>query len=242
MAIAAAVVVKAARPWLAVALLGFVLALGPTLHVRGHDFLEGGLPYAWLERALPIIGVVGSPARCGWLVGFGLAVAAGGLLSELARSSRRGPILASALAVLAMAESWPFLDLASSYPAPRFLRDLSRDAERWTVLDATGPYRSSWDQVLHGHAQVLGEVVPVPARLEEAVATTPVLRSFLVDGKLPPRDEAVRALQDLRVRFVIVDGRRLSVARALRVPLAYEGDGIAIFEVPARVVLGGPAS
>jgi hypothetical protein len=37
------------------------------------------------------------------------------------------------------------------------------------------------------------------------------------------------------VRFVIVDGPRLAAARALRVPVAYQGDGITVFEVPAEV-------
>ncbi|HTT72521.1 MAG TPA: hypothetical protein VMG32_14950, partial [Anaeromyxobacteraceae bacterium] len=226
---------KAARPWLAVAGLGLVLSLGPTLRVGGASALDGWLPYAWLERALPALRLWASPSRCGFLLGLGLAVAAGGALSALSRSSRRGRLLACALALLALGEGFPAPLLLASLPAPRFLRDLARDPERWTVLDATGPERSSWHQVLHGHPQVGGASMPVPADLERLLVEAPALRAFFAEGALPPREEALRALQELRVRFVIVDASRLRVARALKVPLAFEGEGIAVFEVPPRV-------
>jgi len=232
LAAAAAAVAKGARPWLLMACLGFVFALGPALSVHGHVMLEGVLPYAMLERVLPSL--AGAPWRYGWLIGMGLAVAAGGTLSALVRAGRRGAILACAFAALALAETWPLTDPVSSYPAPRFLRDLARDPERWTVLDATGPGRSSWHQILHGHPQVGGDLSPIPLELDRLLTEAPVLRSFFAEGPLPPPAVAVRVLQDLHVRFVIVDDRKLKLARTLGVPLAFEGVGIAVFEVPPK--------
>ena len=236
LALVAAVRAKASRSWLAVALVGFVLALGPRLHVNGH--LLGGppLPYAWLEAAFPLLRFTGVPTRFSWLVTFGVAVAAGAALSLVVRAGRRGPLLACAVASLALAETWPHPFVTSSWPAPRFLRDLAQDGERWAVIDATSPSRQLWHQVLHHHPQVGGYVTRAPERLERLLTATPVLRPFFGDGgALPPRAEAVRALQRLNVRFVIVDGQRIAAARALGVPTVYQGDGIAVFEVPPLV-------
>jgi hypothetical protein len=232
----AAVRARASRPWLLVAAAGFTLALGPYLHVLGTVHRGMLLPYGWLERIVPGLVFSGVPTRSSWLATFGISVAAGAALSELCRRGRRGAWLACALAALAVAESWPHPFTTSSYPAPRFLRDLSRDPERWAVLDATDPGRQLWHQVLHRHPQVGGYVTRAPERLERLLTETPALRPFFGDGRATVgRDEAVRTLQAWKVRFVIVDRQRLAAARALGIPVAWQGDGIVVFEVPARV-------
>ncbi len=226
---------RASRPWLAVAAVGLLLSLGPRLHVNGRA-VGPALPYAWLEAALPLLRFTGVPVRFGWLVTFGVAVASGAALSHVVRSGRRGPALACALAAVAVLESWPHAFVTSTWPAPRFLRDLARDGERWAVVDATSPTRQLWHQILHRHPQVGGYVTRAPERLERFLTETPALRPFFGEaGAPPPRAETVRALQQWNVRFVIVDAARLAAARALRVPIAYQGDGITVFEVPARV-------
>ena len=225
---------RASRPWLVVALVGFVLSLGPRLHVLG-DAVGPPLPYAWLAAAFPPLRFSGVPVRFSWLTTFGVAVASGAALSFIVRSGRRGPALACAIAALALLESWPHAFVTSTWPAPRFLRDLARDGQRWAVVDATSPTRQLWHQMLHGHPQVGGYVTRAPERLERFLTETPVLRPFFGEGgAMPPRPEAIRALQQWNVRFVIVDGTRLAAARALRVPVAFQGGGITVFEVPAR--------
>jgi len=227
--------VRAARAWLWLALAGAVLSLGATLRFQGRALLpQVVLPYGWLERAFPLA-PWGCPASFSWLAAFGLAVAGAAALADLARLGRRGWMVACALAALGLAETWPRSPPTSAFPSPRFLRDLSRDAERWGVLDASAPPRRLYNQVLHRHPQVGGPATRAPARLDRWLEETPVLRPFFgPGGRLPPRDEAVRALQDLEVRFVIVDRERLPAARELALPLAYQGDGLWIYEVPAR--------
>jgi hypothetical protein len=232
LAFTAAVRARASRPWLAVALVGFVIALGPRLHVDGRVVGAPLLPYGWVARALPPAWN-GAPTRFSWLVTFGVVVAAGATLTALVRRGRGGAALACALAALALVESWPNAFTTSTWPAPRFLRDLARDGERWAVLDATTPARQLWHQVLHRHPQVGGYVTRAPERLERLLTTTPVLRPFFGDGQgMPPRDVAVRSLQRMKVRFIIVDAPRLAAALALGLPRAFEGDGITVFEVP----------
>ncbi len=225
---------KASRAWLLVAAFGFALALGPFLHVGGEVYRGVLLPYGWLERLLPALRLGGVPTRLSWLVTLGVTVAAGAMLAQLVRSGRRGPVLACAVAALALAESWPHAFVTSSWPAPRFLRNLALDPERWAVLDATDPQRQLWHGVLHRHPQVGGYVTRAPARLDARLADTPVLRPFFVGGPPIPADESIPALQELGVRFVIVDDSRLAAGRALLRPAVWEGDGIHVYEVPAR--------
>lgn len=205
---------RAARPWAALALAAAALACVP-----GQERLGPFAP---------------GPGRLAALSALGLATAAGAALAELARAGRRGVLLACGLAALAAAEAWPRRLPTASWPAPRYLRDLSRDAERWAVLDATEPDRRLWHQVLHGHPQLAGELPSTGAPPAPAPALRPFFERITEParaGEAGPRD-AVRALQALGVRFVIVDADRLEPARALGVPLAYEGEGLSIFEVP----------
>ncbi len=220
------------RPWLAAGAVGGILSLGPHLHVRGHVFRQVLLPYGWLERAAPPLAFAGCPTRMSWLATFGLTVAAAFTLDGMARRGRRGVALALAVGALGLVEVWPRPQVVASFPAPRFLRDLARDRGQWAVLDASQGTRGLWNQVLHEHPQVGGYVTRAPERLDRFLGDTPVLRPFLGDGVASlPREEAVQALRELRVRFLVVDGERLAQARALSLPLAYEGEGLWIFEV-----------
>jgi hypothetical protein len=231
----AAVRARASRPWLLVALAGFALALGPRLHLGGVVVSGAWLPWAWLERAFPALAWSGVPTRFSWLTTVGVCVAATAPLAALVRSGRRGAVTAVALGALALAESWPHRFVTSRWPAPQFLRDLAKDGERWAVLDATAPTRQLWNQVLHRHPQVGGYVTRAPERLERFLTTTPVLRPFFGPaGAAAPPPGGVRALQDLGVRFVIVDGTRLAPALALGMRRAFQGDGLFVFEVPPR--------
>jgi hypothetical protein len=73
------------------------------------------------------------------------------------------------------------------------------------------------------------------APVEGAAGAAPEPWALLAErgGGAASRDETVRALQRLGVRLLIVDGRLLAAARALRLPVAYEGEGITVLEVPA---------
>jgi hypothetical protein len=238
----AALRAKAARRWLVVAVAGLVLALGPRLVVAGRSPGGFALPFGWLERVAPALTAGAVPARFGWLVTFGAVVAAGAGLSYLVRAGRRGTAWAVALTALALVERWPGPMPASAWPAPRFLRDLARDGERWAVLDVTAQPRRLWNQVLHRHPQLGGAAAPRDGA-ERWGGATPALRAFLGRGGLvvsislapsATREEAIRSLQELDVRFVITDRATAGAVRALRLPRVHDADGLTVYEVPAR--------
>jgi hypothetical protein len=92
---------RAALPWAALAVAGFVLSLGPRLHVGGTNTgvpLPGELLYA-----LPLSGLLRVPARFSVLVSLGLAVSASLGLHALASKLSSGRANAISLLVVAVA-------------------------------------------------------------------------------------------------------------------------------------------
>jgi hypothetical protein len=225
----AAVRAKAARRWIAIAAVGSCLALGARLQI-GSWTSPLPLPFAWLSRALPVVGW-DVPARFAWLVVLGTAIAASAGLAALARAGRRGPAVAALLAVLALVETWPRVP-RSPLPAPRFLRDLAKDGERWAVLDLTGDSRQLWNQVLHRHP------------LAGATAGPPVLAAAVPQGgdggarATGTGIPSIRALQEARVRFVIAE-RGASLGPVSRLPRVHAGDGLVVLEVPPVGIAAG---
>ncbi len=226
---------RAVRPWLAAAALGVVLSLGPYLHVHGHVVRAVLLPYGWMERLAPTLAFAGCPTRLSWLATFGLVVAAGWSLQRIADRGPRGVAAACGLGLLALIEVAPRPQIMAAFPAPAFLRALAADPQRWAVLDASQRERALWNGTLHGHPQLGGYVTRSPLRLDRAL-DTPALRPFLgpfEDLERTPvyRDETLRTLRRLRVRYVIADEERIEKVRELRLPIAWEGEGTWVFRV-----------
>ena len=102
------------------------------------------------------------------------------------------------------------------------------------MLDASQEPRALWNQMLHGHPQIGTPFAPL--QRPPALAEAPALRPFFDDGAaVLDRRAAVEALQELRVRFVVVEADKLGRARDLQLPLAYAGDDLWVFEVPPPV-------
>jgi len=201
LAILGAVRARAARPYLIVALVGFVLALGPMLHVAGLVWREPSMPYAWLSAAVPMLEFGGVPTRFSWLTTFGIAVAAGAGLAQLWRSGHAWRVTAVALTVLALAESWPRRQVTAAWGTPRpFFQHMASDSARWAVLDASNPQRALWNQMMHHHAMVGGYVTRPPARIMSALTGDPVRRAFF-GPVLPESTLVLRERADSTIDF-----------------------------------------
>ena len=80
------------RGWAAIAMVGFVLSLGPYLFVRDRS-LDVPLPF-WLLRAVPALDTMRVPGRFAMLGALGLCVLAATALADLARRFGDGPAAA----------------------------------------------------------------------------------------------------------------------------------------------------
>lgn len=210
--------VKATRLWLLAAALGVLLALGSQLTIARRAFPGLYLPLGWANFSGSLDRLAAS-AEFAWLVVLGLSVALGGVLAAIVRNIPRGRLVATAIVVAALIETWPRATVAEPPPAPRFLRDLTRDRERWAVLDLTRQVRQQWNQMLHRHGVI-----------DEAFAAR-LPRS----GDALMRSSAVGMLELSGVRFVIASEDDTSLAW-LGLPAVFRGDGLMVFEVPPRTV------
>lgn len=179
LAILGALRVRAARPYLWTALVGAVLALGPSLRVGGRLVAGASLPFAWLERLIPPLSLSGCPNKLAWCVSFGLAAAAGASLARLCAGTGRQRLAACAWTLFALLEAWPRPMELERYAQSAFLRELAARPETFAVLDASEPLKALWNGMQHRRPQPGGYVGRAPIRLERAVLEDPLLKAFL---------------------------------------------------------------
>lgn len=177
----------AARPFFVAAVVGAVLALGPTLNANGQVF-DVALPYALLERIVPLLALAGVPVRFGYVMYFGLVVAAAyGLAALGARAAVGGGRPARTLAVvvpvaLVLVEYWPRPLITTVYAVPAPMRAWAEDPATFAVLDVWDSYRPMWHATVHRKPMVGGYLSRVPERLEAAHEQHPVVRCILFGG------------------------------------------------------------
>jgi hypothetical protein len=163
--------------YLAAALLGVLLSLGPALKWGGAVVWSGPMPYALLVKAVPTLSFAGVPVRLAAAATFGLAAALAPTIDLLARRWRWRVV--APLAALAVAEHWPHALFLSSFPLPAPMHAWANDAAPFAVLDATRDMRSLWHQTQHGHPIVGGYLTRTPERLVKALAADPVAGPLL---------------------------------------------------------------
>jgi hypothetical protein len=226
------------RQWLAMMIIGVLLALGPTLHIGGRVFGDVPMPYGLLTSAVPLVGFGGIPSRFIWLASFGGAVAAGATLAVLCQGSRWLRVLAVALTVAAVVEVWPHRFTMTTVAAPQILRDWAKMPSDFAVLDASGPSTALWHQTIHHHPIVGGFVTRVPERLMLKLTGDQVVSSFFpppvgpTRADLPfARDVAIKHLMDLRIRFVITPASYSQFPDSLHLPVIYRDDAVTIYDV-----------
>ncbi len=200
-------------PYMAAALLGVVLALGPRLRIGGEVVSGEILPYAWVESCLPLLSFMGIPVRFAFAATFGLAAALAPSLDALAKRGVRVHWVC-ALALLAVLEHAPASFVTSTYPTPAPLVAWADNTDRFAVLDATIDTQQLWHQMLHRHPIFGGYLTRTPGALQESLAQDPVAGPMLAletprhedDAEFPalhfPANEAILPGAD-RVGFAI---------------------------------------
>lgn len=177
---------RLARGFLAVAIAAAVLSLGPFLHVAGKAS-EMRLPYWYLEHVVPVFKITGMPVRFGFVMYFGLVVAAAlGLVGVRAWCGRaaRGAGVAVVVAAVAVAigEYWSKPLMTWAYPVPAPMRAWAADPSRFAVLDVWDYYRPMWHATIHGKPMVDGYLSRTPKPLLQAIYRDPVLRAIKYGG------------------------------------------------------------
>lgn len=206
---------------LVVALLAWLLAVGPTLHVLGFDT---GLPMPYrLFQLLPLLGTARRPNLFGVIT---IAVAAVFAALALARlhahlTPQRYGLLLVAVAALGLFELWPAPRVANSLPRPEVFARIAA-AEPGVVVDL--PIEGGTDsrtlihQLIHGQPILRGYVARPPLY---ATLTYSPLPSQLGKMRVWPEDdiialgpEALATMQCYyRLRYLVLEPAALSAAQ-----------------------------
>lgn len=190
-----------ARAWLAAALVGAVLALGPKLHVDGQ--IRGvTLPYAWLERLWPQLEFMGVPVRLGYVMYLGLIVAAAlglaALRARLARPSARAAV-ALVPALVTLVEYAPRRFIETEATPPRPMLEWAKTPDSFAVLDISDDYRMMYHAALHRQPMTGGNLTRVPDRLERWYWGLPIVQALRRPGSF--RVKPVLERVDRRIDF-----------------------------------------
>ena len=138
------------------------------------------MPYGYLEQVIPGLDFSGVPVRFGYVLYFGLVVAAAFGLVALRRrftAPMLGRGIVVALTAVALWEYWPGVALTTECPVPTPMREWAHDDRPWAVLDVSGGWSQMWHATIHGKPIVGGYLGRVPKRLEDWFVHQPVLAS-----------------------------------------------------------------
>ena len=172
-----------ARAWLAVALTGAALALGPKLHLDGQ-VRDLSLPYAWLERVMSQLEFMGVPVRLGYLMYLGLIVCGALGIARLRQvlAGWSGAIVALVLTALGLVEYAPRGFIETTADAPKPMVEWARDPRRFAVLDISDDYRMMWHATVHRHPMTGGNLTRIPDRLEKWYWGLPIVQALRRPG------------------------------------------------------------
>jgi hypothetical protein len=251
--------------WVSVALVFFILSLGPALHVGGGTaLLPGGgeipLPYA-LIAGLPFLDIMRSISRLDVMLMLALGVlVAGGLTSVAGWLNRRAPAVARAIPAVALAlvlfEFLPIPYPTSPPDTPAWYTTLAADERAGAVLNLP----ANWDrpgyllyQTEHGKPLTIAYISREDPRTFTERA--PVLQHFRHLGpdivELDLAVQGQQVLSDLGVRWVALDrykmpgGPEREVTEALAREIfggqepVFEDERLTVYEV-TRGAGGGP--
>jgi hypothetical protein len=205
--------------WLTVAVLFFVFALGPALHFGGR-ILDVPMPYAWAEKALPILRLSGVPVRMMAMVGLALAVLAARGLEELSALSKpRRWALAGLLFVWSAVDLWPApLPLTAAEP-PAWVWALRAMPPGPVLYDDEAPYGLGlYYQTLYDKPRAGGFIARTPRSVMEQ--TDAIMAMVRVSHYAGLR-------RNFGFAYVV---RRAPIDRPALRPL-FEGDGVWIYGI-----------
>lgn len=236
--------------WVGLAVLSFVLALGPHLWFSGGS-TDISLPYK-LIGWLPPIQMVGHPRRFSALLGLSVAALSGygalGLREWLLPHRRRRRVAHSAAFIILLAPlilvdclSTPMSMVSAHVPA--FFTTLADQPDDFAVMGVPGGRHHTeyymFYQTVHGHPILGGHVSRLPPQALEFASSVPLLDGVYEQGDMnsEPNDisQQLSLLAEASFRYIVVD-KRLAERKQLRnwrsylvISPYYEDDEVVVY-------------
>jgi hypothetical protein len=242
---------KAARLWIVLALVAFLLAPGPVLLVNGVRYQAVPMPYRLVGWTAPMRWMR-TPHRFNVLLALPVAVLAGygasALRDRFARRKQPWPWVLFSLLILFDYANVPAAMVEAR--VPDFYQTIAETPDDFAIVGLPGDRRSTeyymFYQTVHGRPLLTGHISRLPANALAFVSSVPMLdgiyESGTIDTNLPDLSRQLSLLADAGFRYIILhknlaSSNQLSKWRSyLTVSPRYEDDQVVVY--PTRPVIG----
>jgi hypothetical protein len=165
------------RIWIGIAVVAYVLSLGPVLHVAGVPVTRSLMPFAWLEVLLPSLRLSGCPGRIAVMYALASSILMAYGIAAVGRSGGwRARVVLPLFAILMVGDLWPgqLPTTIPQYPAwTRALHDLPRPG---AVICPVGEHCwPLWYQTLYDRPNLFGYVSRFPNSVNQRDAAVVAL-------------------------------------------------------------------
>ena len=242
---------KAARVWIALGAVAFLLALGPILHLNAVRYPGVPMPYRLVGWMAPVRWMR-APRRFNILLALPVAVLAGYGASALEDKLvwRRASWFWGLLSVLLL---FDYLNLPSAMVeagVPQFYASIADSSDDFGIMglpslrDDTEYYM--FYQTVHGHPLLAGHISRLPANAFSFISSVPLLDNIYqtgsIDTRAPDLSRQLSLLADAGFRYVVLHKELASRKQLTRwrsyltISPRYEDDEVVVY--PTEPVMG----
>jgi len=235
---------QAVRPWIALALVAFLLALGPVLRFNGRLYPAVPMPYRLVGWLAPLR-LMRDYHRFNALLALPVAVLAGYGATMLRDwlAWRRPILLWGILSALIL---FDYLNLpAATIPAhvPDFYSALAEEPVDFAIVELPGDRQHTeyymFYQTVHGHPLLSGHVSRLPSQAMEFISSVPLVdgiyESGTINTHLPDLSRQLSLLAEAGFRYIILHKNLASLGQLakwrsyLMVSPRYEDDEVVVY-------------
>ncbi|HEV2836524.1 MAG TPA: hypothetical protein VGW58_14470, partial [Pyrinomonadaceae bacterium] len=202
--------------WFLVLLVFAVLALGPVIHIGGHEIRFPLMPYSLLVKLIPAMSLGGMPVRMVVMAILAASVLAAVGFAELLRrrSSSRSAIFAAVVLVILVFEFLPGLLPARENPLPDFVRELKKLPDGAVYDVRSSKFHALYYQTIHQRPMAFGYISRTSTTVD---AKSSELRSVFEAG------DYEKLYRNYGFRYLILP-RSMNLVAALGTPLYQDND------------------
>ena len=200
--------------WFLVFIVFALLALGPALHVAGHEVRFPLMPYTVVAKVIPGVSLGGMPVRMVSVAILAASVLVAIGLAELFSRKRRSAVLVALLLVVLVFEYLPGPLPARENPVPDFVRELQKLPEGAVYDVRSSKFHALYYQTVHQRPMAFGYIARVSSSVD---AKSRELRRVFETG------DYAKLYRDYGFRYLILP-HEMNVVAALGSPLYQDGD------------------
>ncbi len=204
---------QAARPWIMLALVAFLLALGPVLRFDGRLYPAVPMPYQLVGWLTPLR-LMRDYHRFNALLALPLAVLAGYGAAVLRDwLARRRPIwLWGVLSALILFDYFNLPAATTLAHVPDFYYTLAKEPGDFAIVELPGDRQHTeyymFYQTVHGRPLLTGHVSRLPPQATEFISSVPLVddiyESGMIDTQLPDLSRQLLLLSNAGFRYIIL--------------------------------------